>query len=449
MEHNQESITTVQQCFSVSNIMLSKKFKKYIEVFVWFLLIFGVAFPSLRFQQVTIERSEADARRMSILKSNSHYIHHEQVRSNDRHIRSVRNYDKTANPDDLDPDDTGLNGSSIVHAPPRTPHRNDVDVDVKTDIRSRVNGTAEALSFTTDWPLLENLIDQKNKKIITDVQFILDFAIIAHPKTATSNMQNWLRTHPEIQMHETENHALAKGSPAELVSDLYNLKPGWVYKRGYKAPRDLIISESLHSIETYWPTTKLIVGLRHPVLWFESFYNFRVHNGHQMPPPETLIGKLKRGMVGVATDESKFHLHLDNLGKTSHTSEELELLSWGDEKKINVPKMRNPVFLYEVNQLRDINETRAAIFSSDLKNYLGLTNDIQPISTKRGPVYSKAIDICELKHADLRLELMNNSREASTWIRKYFLKSRDVSVSSSEHFKTLLMSWMTDPCDVP
>jgi hypothetical protein len=430
--------------------MISKKFKKYIEVFMWCLLIFGVAFPSLRFQQLTIERSEADARRMSTVKSASKNIQY--VRSSDRRIRFVHNYDTIAYPDSSVFGEKIWNSTSMVHAPLRTPYKSTIDLgDLNNVIRSldtELSYDAGASLTTPDWPLLDNLIEKTSKRIISDVQFILDFAIIAHPKTATSNLQTWFRSHPEIQMHETENHALAKGSPAELVSDLYNLKPGWSYKRGYKAPRDLIISESLHAIEMYWPTTKLIVGLRHPVLWFESFYNFRVHNGHTMPPPETLIGKLKRGMVGVATDESKFHLHLDNLGKTLHSSEELKLLSWGNEKKVDVPKMRNPVFLYEVNQLRDTNETRAAIFSADLRDYLALTNDFQPMSTKRGPTYSKAIEICESKYKDLRRDLMKNSREASTWIRKYFLKSPDVTVSSPDYFNALLVSWMTDPCDI-
>ena len=379
--------------------MLSKKFTKYIKVFIWSLLIFGVAFPSLRFQQLTIERSEADARRMSV-KSNSQNIQH--VQSSDRQIQFLQYHDAIANPDSSNDIEKAMNTASMVHAQLRVPYKSATNLDVlNNDIRSlyiKANYNAKASLITTDWPLLENLIEQTNKKIISDVQFILDFAIIAHPKTATSNLQNWFRSHPEIQMHETENHALAKGSPAELVSDLYDLEPGWSYKRGYKAPRDLIISESLHAIKMYWPTTKLIVGLRHPVLWFESFYNFRVHNGHKMPPPETLIGKLKRGMVGVATDESKFHLHLDNLGKTSHSFGELKLLSWGKDKKVDVPKMRNPVFLYEVNQLRDSNVTRAALFSFDLKNYLSLTNDFHPISTKRGPTYTKAIEICDSKH---------------------------------------------------
>ena len=37
--------------------------------------------------------------------------------------------------------------------------------------------------------------------------------------------------------------------------------------------RDIQSSSALQSIGTHWPSAKLIVGVRHPVLWFESFYN--------------------------------------------------------------------------------------------------------------------------------------------------------------------------------
>jgi hypothetical protein len=426
-EHYSQSLRVSVKSFN----MVSKKFKKYIEVFMWFVLIFGGAIPSLRLQQLTIEHNEADFRRMSYI-SDTKDISKSPIAPSNNQGSFVRKYNVGLSDTRLS---DGKNNSSnrITRFEASQPIIYHTFTD-NQPTKSRPNGRAEinrtAAGTLKDWPMLETLVGSMQCKIIGDVQPLLDFAIIAHPKTATSNMQHWFRLHPEIQMHEFENHALAKGKPAELVANLYDLKPGWTYKRGYKAPRDLIIRGSLLAIATYWPKTKLIVGIRHPVLWFESFYNFRVHNGYNMPPPETLIGKLKRGMVGVATDESKFHLHLDNLGKTSHSPEELKFLSWGNERKSILPRMKNPVFLYEVNQLRDANETRAAIFSSDMRRYLGLENDFQPILTKRGPKYIKTIEICEPKHKVLRQELMKNANESSTWIRKYFLQNSEVTVSS-------------------
>jgi hypothetical protein len=308
------------------------------------------------------------------------------------------------------------------------------------------NGS-DSITIDEAWPPLDRLIGDLRANVTGNVQFLLDFAIIAHPKTATSAMLHWFRLHPEIQVQTHENHALAAGKPAELVANLYQMEPGQRFKRGYKAPRDLIVREALLSIAKYWPRTKLIVGLRHPVLWFESFYNFRIHNGYNMPPAEALIGPLQRGMVGVATDEAKFHWHFDGLGKTSHTPGELKLLSWGDEKPPPLPKLTNPVFLYEINQLRDANETRAAIFCADLAQYLGLSTALKPMSIKRGPIYPKAIDICEPRYGGVRLELMKHAKESATWIRRYFVQSPDVTVSVPEYFHRLMTSWLADPCE--
>jgi hypothetical protein len=378
-------------------------FMKSAQVLAWCVLIFGCTILSLYLEQqiLSIERTKTETRSMSVQL---------ELTFNDT---SEHLYVYPANSNLPEPDGPpSLSLSSDARGLIKVYHGHDgKDRLVDTNYTSFM----EVPDIDrNDWPVLEKLIGSTNSDIIGDVQYLLDFAIIAHPKTATSSMQNWFRSHPEIQMQAHENHALADGRPAELVVRLYNLKPGRAYKRGYKAPRDLIMGESLQALAKYWPKTKLIVGLRHPVLWFESFYNFRMHNGYNMPSPETLIGKLKRGMVGVATDESK---------------------------------MKNPVFLYEVNQLRDANETRAAIFCSDLKNYLGLQQSFAPMSAKKGPVYTKAIEICEPRYNDLRDELMKNAKEASTWILRYFLQSPDVVVSSPEYFNELMVSWSVDPCE--
>jgi len=122
-------------------------------------------------------------------------------------------------------------------------------------------------------PPLSSLIADKEANVTGDVQFLLDFAIIGHPKTATSFQLEWFASHPEIQAYTYEIHSLQHGKPALLVSQLYELPAGSKYKRGYKAPRDVKHVEALESLHKYWPDTRLVVGLRHPVTWFESFYN--------------------------------------------------------------------------------------------------------------------------------------------------------------------------------
>jgi len=164
-----------------------------------------------------------------------------------------------------------------------------------------------------------------------------------------------------------------------------------------------------------------------------------------------LIGKQD---TNVCTDESKFHLHLDNLGKTPRSAEEEKLLTW-DTERPKLPKIRNPVFLFEINQTQDENQTRADLYRSDLQHFLGLKEGLEPIespskkksSTKRDlACETKCIDICDDTYGSLRAELLKNAVEASMWIRRYFLQSPDVTVSSPEHFNELLEAWMVDPC---
>lgn len=310
-----------------------------------------------------------------------------------------------------------------------------------------IHETAPELSSEKPWPPLSSLV--RGSEITGDVQFALDFAIIAHPKTATTFTMNWLASHRDIQMHKRELHALQEGKPADLIRLMYELEPGYQYKRGYKAPRDIINSKVLDAMAKYFPKTGLVVGLRHPVLWFESFYNYRIRGGFKMPPAETLRGDLKQEWYGVSTNESKFHINLDNLRKTSRTEEELALLEGG--KKKAYPKSKNPVFLYEVNQLHDSNSTRADLYLQDLQAFLGVEHPLEPIvDSTAGTIEHErpdgVINICDKKYTIIREDLMKSAIEASIWIRTYFLESPDVSVSSPDHFKKLVEEWMIDPC---
>jgi hypothetical protein len=126
---------------------------------------------------------------------------------------------------------------------------------------------------------LDSLISDDYKSIQGDVQFLMDFAIIGHSKTATSFMKKWFRHHPQMLIRNDEVHHLSDPvlGPAKMVEDLYTLGPirPKMY-RGYKAPNDIRRLSALNAFKKYWPMTKLIVGIRHPVKWFESYYNFSV-----------------------------------------------------------------------------------------------------------------------------------------------------------------------------
>jgi hypothetical protein len=92
-------------------------------------------------------------------------------------------------------------------------------------------------------------------------------------------------------------------------------------------------------------------------------------------------------------------------------------------------------------------------------NFVGFNEELRPVvhtvpgkkyvndNNTRDFVNSKRMDICDPRHDRLRAELMAVPRPASVWIRKYFLSSKDVAVSSPDYFIQVLETWMHDPCE--
>jgi hypothetical protein len=75
-------------------------------------------------------------------------------------------------------------------------------------------------------PPLHTLIADFEKNVTGNVEFLLDFAIVGHPKTGTTFTLNWLASQDDIQMYGHEVNSLRKDKPAELVSQLYTLPAG-------------------------------------------------------------------------------------------------------------------------------------------------------------------------------------------------------------------------------
>jgi len=267
-------------------------------------------------------------------------------------------------------------------------------------------------------PPLDSMLNGK-WNITGDVSWLLDFAIVGFPKCGTSTLMHHLGTHPEIRTFHDERCDLSNNRQALLVRDLYelpiSLNGGVDVKRGIKCPFDLENTKlAMPNYRRYFPSTDFIVGIRHPVLWFESFYNFRVHNEFPMLPPEKLIGKCRRGSFNVCTARANFHLFLSNFGKT-------DMATSADEHSYVDPAIRKSmvpfdgrrwrVFLYEVSQLSGDNEKLATQFRYDLMAFLRLSQPISPmIWFKPGrqhedqrtldEVNSKKIDICSPRYGE-------------------------------------------------
>jgi len=275
-----------------------------------------------------------------------------------------------------------------------------------------------------------------------------------------------LREHPEIHMFKDERCELSYNQQVRLIEDIYRHFPPATehqrFVRGIKCPMELENPQlALKNYRKWFPKTDFVVGIRHPVLWFESFYNFRVHNALEtMPPAEKLIGKCRKGWQNVCTFRGNFHLFLSNFGKTNMTIDDnerkyVDTQFWASIHPVHTDRR---VFLYEVSQLSDRDDERALQFRTDLQQYLRLKEPIAPfIWFKPGinhteereleKVNSQKIDICDDKYDKLRSVLMHQSKQAAQWIRTYFIHAEGVVVSSPDHFSTtLLKAWEVDPC---
>jgi hypothetical protein len=176
-----------------------------------------------------------------------------------------------------------------------------------------------------------------------------------------------------------------------------------------------------------------------------------------MPPPQDLIGPCYKGFYNVCTFRANFHLFLSNLGKTSMTTNEQTYIAHVRQAASPINFTRN-IFLYEVSQLSDTDPERAAQVRLDLQAFLGLKEPFAPETMWYKPgiqhdnvtldkVNSKKIDICQAQYTELRSVLMRIAYKASRWIRFYFIKSKDVYVSSPDYFSNEIMkSWERDPC---
>jgi hypothetical protein len=112
-----------------------------------------------------------------------------------------------------------------------------------------------------------------------------------------------------------------------------------------------------------------------------------------------------------------------------------------------------PVFLYEISQPKDTNETRKLLFRKDLSDFLELKHplDTDPPHESGNhdniPEDAFEIDICKDKYKDIRATLMELAITSSRWIIDYFIDHPDVTVSSPDRFREVLESWKNDPCD--
>lgn len=325
------------------------------------------------------------------------------------------------------------------------------------------------LDYSMDRPPLHTIVNDDNE-IIGDPEWLLDFAILGYGKCGTSTMMHWLREHPEIQAFGREKGHFMSRKPGLMIRQLYEvLEPG-PYQRGYKAPQDVTQVHILNYYRTYWPNAKLILGIRHPIRWFESLYNFRIQNlknASHLPHPNNLIGSCRQGRFLTCTSKGDFANSLLKLGQQNYPkprpATELELSITGRYNRTfpfdssTVEYMYNPIFIFELDQLGDTDVARNDLFRSDFTKFMGLKDPLPALphyipgmvreTEEQIQRDALKIKICDDEYTPVRNELMVLARSSSQWIREVFLNGPTVHVSSKEYFISILEGWMKDPCD--
>lgn len=304
-------------------------------------------------------------------------------------------------------------------------------------------------------PKINEIVDGWD--VVGDPQWLLNFAISAFPKCGTSTLMHYFSKNSEVHIHKDERCDLGSNQHARLIKDIYSDFPTGDFVRGIKCPRDVENKLALTNYARFFPKTDMIVGIRHPVKWFESFYNHRIQNNVQMLSISQLIGACSKNGNGVCTNRAGFHVNLAMLGKTRQSKAERALMPLWGQRYLRKYNLTGRVFLYEVDQLNDKNETRARQFRKDLQKFLHLRNELPPMvwfkpgrkdlsQREAEERNAKKINICDPEHAILRKVLMGHARNGSQWIRTFFLPSKGVHVSSPDHFTNLLERWNIDPC---
>lgn len=297
---------------------------------------------------------------------------------------------------------------------------------------------------------------------------ILDFIIAGFPKCGTTSMMI------NLAQVTTMPYELDICSPVhQIVSYSYLLWEKQFQKKnsagakkkllkGSKCPQYIQREDFLKGYSTHLPRTKLIVGIRHPILWFESFWNMQQAN-HNLNYAKGDVYVLtepckKCNKVGCpgrqlfCLQRARFHLALASLGKTELTMEERNLLAPNDfDGGSNVQNwnIQNPLFLYDQKTLEE------DYVWKDVSTYLGLNetirHDLRSSSHGKNKNITK-INLCDDHHDNFRAMMMPIAYNLSAWLQDYLIpiaknKNRvDVTIPRPDTFAKLVEEYKVDPC---
>ena len=137
-------------------------------------------------------------------------------------------------------------------------------------------------------PRIDQIVHGK-KNIVGNPQSLFHFAVVGFAKCGTTALLQWLWEHPETCIPKKELIFMRR-HPAKQIKEMHALatspKCGNGTKvNGYKNPHDIQYATILRFLRNKLPETKLVVTIRHPVRFFESFYvsEYLLHLLHYCP----------------------------------------------------------------------------------------------------------------------------------------------------------------------
>jgi len=230
--------------------------------------------------------------------------------------------------------------------------------------------------------------------------------------------------------------------------------------RGSKCPQ-YITSNWIEALSKLVPHTTIIIGIRHPVLWFQSFWNMQASHGltkfAKRNPYMIIEPCVPRRACNImcphrwhfCLHQGRFHVALATLGKTALSEEERKLLAPNDmDGGINLisKKIRNPVFLYEQTELR-----QDYVWDEMAKYFNVTTIPHDKYVSSHGGASNRSIDFCEERMDGFRAMMMPYAYELSVWMQDYFIpvakdESSSVTVPNPDKLIALVEEYKKDPC---
>ena len=206
----------------------------------------------------------------------------------------------------------------------------------------------------------------------------------------------------------------------------------------------------------------IIVGVRHPVLFYQSFWNMiKDFDKNRNKTPYDFLDHCRENdrfcnlecprRQLVCLHKTRFHLPLARAGKTFLSNQERELLAPDDKDgglKLTNHHIKNPIFLYELSEIKeDYMWSKLA----SLLRVQSIPHDIHEGSHENREASKDRINICDPEYDNFRALIMPNAYNMSIWFCNYLVpaaknESQNMYMANPDRFCDIVKDYRKDPC---